>query len=169
MFRVLQDAYLKTKRKLNVAQGIRKFDEQLQIYAKGRTLVGTQWQITDPGQIVTNAKPGMSWHCYGLAWDASWVGLDPYLTNEDEGIRDSLWQQYGDVGKSYGFRWGGDFHLINGVNDLPHLELTYGLTIDQALALYEGGGIPAVWGYCDRIRGVTLGQDWNLPGVNPRG
>lgn len=167
VFRVLQDIALRAKRRMNVAQGIRTFDEQLQAYSKGRTLVGAQWTITAPGQVVTNAKPGLSWHCYGLGWDASWAGQDPYLDNEDEGIRDSLWKAYGDVGVSYGFKWGGDFHLVNGVADRPHLELTYGLTIDQAVELYEKGGLAAVWASCDGFRGVDLGKDWNLPGVDP--
>lgn len=159
---VLQDIFRTTTRKMNVVEGMRTFDEQLSDYAKGRKQVGDTWVIENSKQIVTNAKPGLSWHCYGLAFDGAWAGLDPYLDQVPERIRNTLWYQFGQVGKSHGFQWGGEFLLLNGVRDIPHLELTYGLTIEQALELYQHGGVRAVWAFCDRLRGVPEGQDWNL-------
>lgn len=153
-YRVLEDVYNMTKRKINVTEGLRSFDQQLACYQLGRELQCGRWVVTNPGRIVTNAKPGLSWHCYGLAFDCAWAGQDPYLTNEIKINRDVLWNTYGKVGQSHGFRWGGDFHLINGVNDLPHLEMSFGLTIEQALELYEYGGLKAVWLFIDKIRGV---------------
>jgi peptidoglycan L-alanyl-D-glutamate endopeptidase CwlK len=44
--------------------GRRTMEEQAALYAKGRTIIG---------KIVTKAKPGESYHNYGLAFD--WVPL----------------------------------------------------------------------------------------------
>ena len=43
-----------------ITQSIRTFEESAQLYAQGRTI---------PGAKVTNAKPGQSYHNYGLAID----------------------------------------------------------------------------------------------------
>ena len=43
-----------------ITDGYRSHEEQAELYAKGRT---------KPGQIVTYAKPGWSWHNFGLAID----------------------------------------------------------------------------------------------------
>lgn len=162
--RVLQDVFIQTRRKMNVVQGLRSFEDQLAVYSQGRQLQGDTWVVVDRGKIVTNARPGLSWHCYGLAFDCAWMGADPYLLSEDEGIRDQLWKSYEDVVRSHGMKAGADFHLINGVDDIPHAELTYGLTIAQALELYNHGGLQGVWAYCDHLRGVPEGQDWGLGG-----
>jgi peptidoglycan L-alanyl-D-glutamate endopeptidase CwlK len=154
-YRVLQDVYGSLKRKMNISEGIRSMDQQLQVYKLGREFQDGKWSVVDSSRIVTNAKPGLSWHCYGLAFDCAFAGNDPYLTSLSESERGICWQTFGRVGKSHGLRWGGDFHLINGVNDKPHLEVSYGLTIEQALELYEQGGVQGVWVYLDKRRGVT--------------
>jgi len=43
-----------------VLSGLRSYQQQAALYAQGRT---------KPGKIVTNARPGSSWHNYGLAID----------------------------------------------------------------------------------------------------
>lgn len=161
-YRILQDVLITTKRKMNIVQSLRSFEEQQAIYSKGRTLTNGVWQVTDLKQIVTNARPGLSWHSYGLAFDTAWAGVDPYLGKETQELRAQLWKQYGLIGQSYGMRWGGGFHLVNGVNDLPHFEMAYGLSINQALELYDNGGLKSVWSFLDTHRGVPVGQDWNL-------
>ena len=52
--------------------GRRTMEEQAGLYAKGRT---------KPGKIVTKAKPGQSYHNYGLAFD--WVPLKATPKNKD--------------------------------------------------------------------------------------
>lgn len=164
-YRILDDTLTTTKRKIGVAQGFRSMESQLQVYKQGRSMnLDGSWSVVNRAQIVTNARPGLSWHCYGLAFDAAWSGNDPYLRNENEAERALLWGTYGKIGKLYGLKWGGDFHLINGVNDLPHLELTYSLTLDQVLELYDYGGIRGVWAFLDKFRGVPIGQDWGTLG-----
>lgn len=161
VYRVLNDVYQSTKLKLGIAQGFRSFEDQAAVYAKGRDDLGDgKWVIADRRKIVTNAKPGLSWHCYGLAFDTAWEGKDPYLQKLSKEERALLWSTFGKVGKSHGFKWGGDFHLVNGVEDLPHLEMAYGLTIPQTLELFQAGGIPAVWAYLDKHRGVEIQEGW---------
>lgn len=162
VYRVLQDMTRSTRRVLNVARGIASWDDQLALYSRGRQLLPDgSWLIMNKGEIVTNAKPGFSWHCFGLAWDVSWAGMDPYLKAEPEHVRHDLWKEYGRCVKSYGCRWGGDsIRLINGVWDIPHAEMTFGLTLAEANELYEIGGLPGVWTHIDAIRGVQAGDGW---------
>lgn len=165
-FRILQDITKMTGRVLNIAQATRTWEEQLAIYAKGRQhLPDGSWMIMNDKEIVTNAKPGLSWHCFGLAFDVSWAGMHPYLENETKAVRDELWKAYASCLRSYGMRWGGDsIKLVNGVHDIPHAELTYGMTIADANELYDYGGLDAVWAHIDDIRGVPVGQDWSHGG-----
>ena len=53
--------------------GRRTMEEQAALYTKGRT--------KQPGKIVTKAKPGQSYHNYGLAFD--WVPLKAAPKNKD--------------------------------------------------------------------------------------
>lgn len=151
---VIEDYYIMTKRKIGIAQGMRSFEEQEALYAKGRTDLS--------GPIVTNARPGLSYHCYGLAFDAAFIGADPYLEKEPADMKRDLWKLYGEVGQSHGLRWGGSFRLANGSNDLPHLERSFGLSIAECLEMHSRGGLKAVWATIDKIRGVPDGQDWGL-------
>ncbi len=99
---------------IHITQALRTFKEQAGIYAQGRTR---------PGKIVTNAKPGQSFHNYGLAFDIA-LNIDgkiPWIVNDD-------WLMVADVLKKWGFKWGGDFVKLK---DYPHFEMTFGLTWRQ--------------------------------------
>lgn len=126
-----------------VAQGLRTFEQQKKLYDQGRT---------EPGKIVTNAKPGSSFHNFGCAVDTCFIGPDPFPADE------KIWKRYGELAKAHGFVWGGDFHSIV---DRPHIELSYGLTLSQVRALYSHNGLKAVWAEFDRIRGVKQGSEWD--------
>lgn len=103
---------------LAVTQGLRTMEEQAALYAQGRTA---------PGPVVTNAKPGSSWHNFGLAFDvAVVVGGKPTWPNDE-----ALWQRIGALGKAQGLAWGGDFESFK---DRPHFQLTGGLTLADARA-----------------------------------
>lgn len=164
-FRVLQDVKTFSGRVMNVASAIRSFDKQLEIYSQGRKLVGDKWIIEDERLIVSNSRPGLSWHCYGLAFDCSWAGAEPYLKNETKARREELWKIYCSAVRANGLRSGESIRLVNGVFDIPHAEQTYGLAIDQAMELYAHNGLAAVWAYVDKIRGVPMGQDWERSGL----
>lgn len=103
-----------------IVQTLRTFEEQDALYQKGRTR---------PGAKVTNAKPGSSFHQYGLAIDFCLEvnGKLKWEVNKD-------WLTVVECFKKYGFTWGGDWKTFK---DFPHLEKTFGFTWKQLLALYK--------------------------------
>lgn len=115
-----------------ITQGLRTIAEQSALYAQGRTTAGS---------IVTNAKGGYSYHNFGLAIDfalllenGSSVSWDTARDGDADGVKD--WSEVVDVAKALGFAWGGDFKSFK---DLPHFEMTFGLTTAQLRA----GGTPS--------------------------
>lgn len=92
---------------VRITEGFRSMERQAQLYAQGRTA---------PGNIVTNAKPGESFHNYGVA-------VDFVFRKEGYNASEALWQTLGTIGKKHGFEWGGDWQ---GFTDRPHFELTLG-------------------------------------------
>jgi len=107
---------------LLVTSTYRDNESQQAIYDQGRTT---------PGKIVTNAKPGESFHNYRCAVDVvpllngkpNWDGSDP------------VWQTVGRLGKESGLDWAGEWHSFR---ELAHFQDTGGLTLAQ---LKEGSVI----------------------------
>ena len=93
-------------------------EEQDALYAQGRTT---------PGKIVTNAKGGESYHCYGMAFDAAPLNEDLTINWTDNG----LYSQMGAIGKECNLEWGGDWATFP---DRPHFQYTFGLSIEDLLA-----------------------------------
>ena len=91
---------------LDVVQAFRSEKDQEAIYAQGRTA---------PGPIVSNAKPGSSYHEWGLAFD---VAIDKNGTPTWPNTI-ALWNQIGALGESLGLTWGGRFPTP----DYGHFEL----------------------------------------------
>lgn len=128
---------LKGKAICRFSHTLRTIEEQNALYAKGRTA---------PGNKVTNAKGGQSFHNYGLAIDivllkdtdgngtyetASWE------TNVDfDGDGKSDWMEVVDVFERYGWEWGGRWTKFP---DKPHFQKTFGKTTAQLLAQYNAG------------------------------
>lgn len=98
---------------VRIISGLRSFDEQAALYAKGRTA---------PGPKVTNARPGYSNHNFGTAWDIGVFKGKEYLGTHP------IYKEIGALGKSLGIVWGGDFKSIK---DEPHFEVNTGLTLAQ--------------------------------------
>lgn len=99
---------------LLVTSTLRTFEEQAELFAIGRT---------KPGKKVTNAKPGQSWHNFGLAFD-----VVPLVNGKP--IWDSpFWERIGALGKQVGLTWGGDFKSFK---DTPHFEFHPNLTLAEA-------------------------------------
>lgn len=109
---------------IRVVQGLRTIDEQNALYAQGRT---------KPGNIVTKAKGGQSYHNFGLAFDFCLL-----YDKDDNGTFETVsWQQAADLDKDgiadwnevvnvfvkAGYEWGGAWSSIK---DAPHLEKTFG-------------------------------------------
>lgn len=73
---------------------LRTYEEQAKLYAQGRT---------EPGKIVTRAKPGQSAHNAGLALD-----VVPLLHGKPVwDFPDPLWSKVGALGQEAGLQWYG--------------------------------------------------------------
>ncbi len=110
---------------VRLTSGYRSAKEQNALYAQGRS---------EPGQVVTNAKAGQSYHNYGLAVDFVIIHNNKadYDLNTDRNRNDIPdWQELGELGKALGFEWGGDW---NSFPDYPHLQMDFGLSIRQLVA-----------------------------------
>jgi peptidoglycan L-alanyl-D-glutamate endopeptidase CwlK len=106
---------------LRVTQTRRTWEEQAKLYAQGRTT---------PGNRVTNAKAGSSWHQMGRAFDVADMDSTPYdfgkLGAADD---DDFWETIGNEGEALGLIWGGRFKSIM---DRPHFEHHGGRTLAEA-------------------------------------
>jgi peptidoglycan LD-endopeptidase CwlK len=110
-----------------ITDDYRSYEEQDKLYEKGRST---------PGQVVTHAEGGESYHNFGLAVDFAlqlengnviWdIGYD------GNGNGQSDWFEVSEIAKELGFQWGGDWR---GFKDYPHLQMDFGLTIND---LQEG-------------------------------
>jgi peptidoglycan L-alanyl-D-glutamate endopeptidase CwlK len=100
---------------LLVTSTYRDHESQAALYAQGRTT---------PGDVVTKAKPGQSWHNYRCALDVvALVNGKPAWSRKDP-----IWQKIGEIGKSCGLEWAGDWKTFK---EYPHFQYTGGLTIAQ--------------------------------------
>lgn len=99
-----------------ISEGHRSNARQNDLYAQGRT---------KPGNRVTNARAGYSWHNYGIA-------IDYFLTSADGSKAvwsvTKEWRRVAQIAKTLGFEWGGDW---TGFVDYPHLQMSGGLTMAQ--------------------------------------
>ncbi|NWG72753.1 MAG: M15 family metallopeptidase [Parvularculaceae bacterium] len=115
-----------------VTQGLRTDEEQAALWAKGRTA---------PGPKVTNAKPGHSYHNYGLAFDIA-VVKNGRPTWDDkvsvDGDETPDYVEVGEIGEQLGLEWGGRWKF----RDLPHFQMRFGLS----LADLKSGKRPTIEG-----------------------
>lgn len=106
-----------------ITQGFRSFEQQDSLYEQGRT---------KPGDIITNAQGGQSYHNYGLAIDYALrstngdIIWDIHYDGNNNGRSD--WFEVADIAKELGFDWGGDW---SNFKDYPHLQMTFGLSLNQ--------------------------------------
>jgi len=122
---------------VRIVQGLRTIAEQDTLYAQGRT---------KPGNIVTKAKGGSSYHNYGLAIDfailtdkdgngsfedLSW---DIKRDNDKDGIAD--WLEVVKIFEAAGWTWGGKWATLK---DYPHLQKTFGYTWQQLFEKVKRG------------------------------
>ena len=106
-----------------ITQGYRTFDESNALYAKGRTA---------PGEIVTNAPAGKSYHNYGCALDFALVINGNTSWDQTNHNCNTVFNVF----KNHGFEWGGDW---NSFKDYPHFEMRFGLSWQQMLQKHNSG------------------------------
>lgn len=102
--------------------GTRTMREQEALYELGRT---------KPGRKVTNARPGHSWHNFGLAWD--------FVVYDSSG--QPLWRspemtRCGEIAESLGMEWGGRWTKFV---DIPHIQYPAGITMAEARSRWNAG------------------------------
>ena len=122
----------------NVHSGTRTFKRQQELYALGRSIKNPDWYHKDDkpmGNIVTNARPGDSFHNYGLAIDVV------RMTPQGNWTWGQSFSEIGEVGKQHGFEWGGDWVG----KDLPHLQMRFGYTITELKNLVASIGMIGIW------------------------
>jgi peptidoglycan L-alanyl-D-glutamate endopeptidase CwlK len=106
---------------LLITSTYRDFDSQGALYAQGRTT---------SGKVVTNAKPGHSWHNWRLAFDVVPLraGKPVWSTTGADG---AMWAQVGAIGESCGLEWAGRWQRFR---EMAHFQYSGGLTIADLLA-----------------------------------
>lgn len=120
--------------KYRIYSGLRTFDEQATLYGKGRTeqeliAVGIDPKYSKPSEAkVTNAKPGSSYHNYGLAIDGVEIKDGKAIWNNPNESK------IVEAAKKYNLYWGGNFTTLK---DKPHFEYQLFGNISQLLALYN--------------------------------
>lgn len=98
----------------------RSWDDQDALYAQGRTT---------PGDIVTDAEGGDSYHNWGLAFDCA-----PMTNGVVDWTDTSKFVQMGNLGQQVGLEWGGNWTTFQiSILDMPHFQYTYGLSTEQLL------------------------------------
>lgn len=116
---------------LEVVQGLRTFEYQQALYEQGRTR---------KGPAVTNAKPGQSFHNYGLA-----VDLCPFKAGKPDWDDARAFAALGAEAQKLGLEWGGTWSKP----DRPHVELSP-IPASLCLSLHTRGGLPLVWAEVER-------------------
>lgn len=98
---------------LIVTSTYRDYESQDALYAQGRTT---------PGNIVTNAKAGDSFHNYRCA-----VDVVPLVKGKPVwDTSDPIWNQVASIGKSVGLDWAGEWKSFK---ETCHFQYTGGLTL----------------------------------------
>ncbi|MDR3013397.1 MAG: M15 family metallopeptidase [Chitinispirillales bacterium] len=110
---------------LLITETWRTKEEQDALYAKGRTA---------PGKVVTNCKYPYSAHCWGVAFD-----FCRNIRGREYETADGFFQKVGQLGKSIGLFWGGDFRSFK---DMPHFEHPGYVVNNSIKTLAETWGTP---------------------------
>lgn len=107
---------------IEVISGLRSWRQQSELYAQGRT---------KDGKIVTMARPGSSWHNYGLAIDLGLFKSGKYLDESYPSLAEKIYKEIGAIAVAQGIEWAGNWKSFT---ESPHFQWTNGMTITQARA-----------------------------------
>lgn len=105
---------------VEVISGLRSYTAQAALYAQGRT---------KPGRIVTKARPGSSWHNFGLAIDLGLFKGGKYLDSSEPKLADKLYTIIGSIAAKHGIEWAGNWKSFT---ETPHFQITFGLSLSEA-------------------------------------
>jgi peptidoglycan L-alanyl-D-glutamate endopeptidase CwlK len=105
---------------IEVISGLRSWAAQAALYAQGRT---------KSGRIVTKARPGSSWHNFGLAIDLGLFRNGVYLDEKRPVDADRFYAEIGRIAAKHGVEWAGNWKSFT---ETPHFQVTFGLTLATA-------------------------------------
>lgn len=97
-----------------VTSTYRSVEAQNALYAQGRT---------KPGNIVTNAKGGQSYHNWRVAYD-----VVPVVNGKIDYSQEAILSAIGYFGQKIGLEWGGSWPSFP---DLSHFQITLGYTFQD--------------------------------------
>lgn len=111
-----------------LCSGLRTWEEQAALYAKGRTTAGPQ---------VTKSGPGYSWHNWGRAADFFFPeSADPWASSHP-------WARLGELAEGLGLQWGGRFGETKPGRgdgwDKGHIQLAGKVSLAELRRLYKAG------------------------------
>ena len=135
-FRIKAEAFLAAAQPIlekhgataEVISGLRSWPQQAALYAQGRT---------KPGRIVTKARPGSSWHNYGLAIDLGLFAGGKYLDEASPARADKIYRELGTLALSMGLE---PAIFWKSFSEGPHFQWTAGQTLAQLRAKMEAVG-----------------------------
>lgn len=130
--------------------GLRTFPEQAELYALGRTKRNVDWQKNPPfGGKVTNAKPGQSFHNFGIAVDFA-LDKDTTRAGLQPDWAPAAYTVLGEeAAKLHLVEWGGRWTSFK---DYPHVQVEIsklGLTLKDLQTAYARGGQAEVFKLLD--------------------
>lgn len=96
-----------------ITSTFRDFEAQTALYNQGRTT---------PGNIVTKAKAGQSYHNFRVAYDVVPLRAGKPVWDAS----DPIWKLVGAAGKKAGLEWAGDWVKFK---EFPHFQFTGGLSL----------------------------------------
>jgi len=144
--RKMADRLLEEGIEIQVTQSLRSWSEQQGLYNQGRDANGN---IIDKLKVVTNARPGHSWHNFGLAVDVA-----PFDSSiPDWNASHPAWKRIVAVGRSLGLTSGSEWRTFP---DWPHFQYTGHLPEspdDTVREAYQSGGQEAIWNLVVRSEG----------------
>ncbi len=115
---------------IEVISGLRSWAAQAALYAQGRTKPGRKGGF-GPDNWVTKARPGSSWHNYGLAIDLGLFKNGVYLDEKKPAEADKIYAEIGKLAASHGIEWAGNWKTFQ---ETPHFQVTFGLNLTAARA-----------------------------------
>jgi peptidoglycan L-alanyl-D-glutamate endopeptidase CwlK len=135
---------------IRVDQGLRTWPQQEALWDLGRD---EQGNIVELSKVVTHARPGESYHNYGLALDfVPMENGDPIWDRTHPAYAKTI-----EVAESMGLVSGS--HWPEPKTDFPHLQLTGNFPEDapddNCKYLFREGGLSAVWRDVDAALWIT--------------
>ena len=131
---------------IGIFEGLRTFERQAQLYAIGRDANGNK---TGDPKTVTNAKPGYSFHAYGLAGDIVFCIPKP----NGKGFTwtwerpEADWKSLADMGIGLGLE---SLYYSPTFKEAPHFQLSMGYKPIDLLPIYKQGGLKLLYQTVDQ-------------------